>query len=205
MALLPTDPGSQKKLLIGLVPLLALFAYHQLLYGKKVIEGDLLEQELEQLTVSNNAAKVLAAQGGPELERKLAIYETHMRQLEELIPKREEVAELLHNITERALTAGVELTNMKPEANDPGPYYTRQIYAVGVRGTYHSIAAFLSEIGSLPRIVTPTDLKIVKSPPVPGGAKKVGPQLDATFRVVTYVIPESAVMPADSGAAHVSN
>ena len=204
MALLPSDSGGQRKLLIGLVPVLALFAYQQLAHGKKVAAADQLEDRLEALTISNNAAKVLAAQGGPELERKLAIYEQHMRQLEELIPKREEVAELLHSITERALTASVELTNMKPEANDPGPYYTRRITVLGVRGTYHNIATFLTEIGSLPRIVTPIDLKLVRAAGGPTDRRGV-PLVDANFRIVTYVIPEP-VTPADSAvAANVSN
>lgn len=205
MALLPSDAASQKKLLIGLVPLLALFAYHQLVYGKQVQEADLLDQRLEALVSANNRAKVLAAQGGPELERRLAIYEQHMRQLEELIPKREEVAELLHQVTLRAQGANVELTTMQPEANDPGPFYTRQIYVLGVRGTYHDVASFLSEIGSLERIVTPTDVKLTK-PQGPAATNRRGePQVDANFRIVTYVIPDPVVVPADSGATNAAN
>jgi len=205
MALLPTDSASQKKLLVGLIPLLALFAYHQLAHGKQVEAGDALETRLEILTAQNNAAKVLAAQGGPELERKLAIYEEHMRLLEELIPKREEVAELLHSITERAITAGVDLTNVKPESEDPGPFYTRRITVLGVRGTYHNIAAFLTEIGSLPRIVTPIELKLSK-PAGPLALDRQGrPLIDANFRIVTYVIPDNAVLPVESGAANGSN
>jgi type IV pilus assembly protein PilO len=205
MALLPTDSSSQKKLLIGLIPLLGLFAYHQLVYGKKVQEADALEMRLDQLTAANNAAKVLAAQGGPELERRLGIYEQHMRELEELIPRREEVAELLHQMTVRAQTSGVDLTKMKPEAEDAGPFYTRGIYEITVRGPYHAIGSFLTEIGSLPRIVTPTQLKLV----VPQGNpvdRKGMPIVEANFRIVTYLIPEPAEMPADSGAAaNVSN
>lgn len=198
MALLPTDSSSQKKLLIGLVPLLALFAYHQLMHGKKVTEADLLEDRLEQLTVTNNAAKILAAQGGPELERKLAIYEQHMRQLEELIPKREEVAELLYAVTLRSQSAGVELTGMKPEAQDPSPFYTRQIYEMGVRGSYHDIGVFLSEIGSLPRIVTPTQLKLTL--PRQAETDRNGqPLIDANFRIVTYVIPDPVTDPVEEG------
>jgi len=204
MALLPTDSSSQKKLLIGLIPLLGLLAYHQLLYGKKVDEADLLDQRLEQLTITNNAAKVLAAQGGPELERKLAIYEEHMRELEELIPKREEVAELLYAITLRAKSSDVDLTKMRPEAQDPSPFYTRQIYELGVKGTYHNVGVFLSEIGSLPRIVTPTQLKVLK-PQGEQTDRDGTPLIEANFRIVTYVIPEPATEPADSGAVNVSN
>jgi type IV pilus assembly protein PilO len=203
MALLPSDSSSQKKLLIALIPLLGLFAYHQLAHGKNVENVELLDDRLEQLTVTNNAAKILAAQGGPELERKLAIYEQHMRQLEELIPKREEVAELLYAVTLRSQSAGVDLTLMNPEAQDPSPFYTRQIYAMGVRGTYHDIGVFLSEIGSLSRIITPTQLKIT-IPPVPATNRQGEPLIDASFRIVTYVIPDPAEMPVE-GVENVTN
>ena len=203
MALLPTNSSSQRKLLIGLVPLLGLLAYHQLAHGKKVAELELMEDRLEQLTVTNNAAKFLAAQGGPELERKLAIYEQHMRQLEELIPKREEVAELLYAVTLRSQSAGVDLTKMSPEAQDPSPFYTRQIYEMGVRGTYHDVGLFLSEIGSLSRIVTPTQLKITV-PPQPETNRRGEPLVDASFRIVTYVIPDAATVPPE-GTEDVTN
>ena len=204
MALLPTDPQAQRKLIIGLVPLLVFFAYQQLFHGKKVEEADLLEERLETLTATNNAAKVLAAQGGPELERRLAIYEQHMRQLEELIPNREEVPELLYSMSLRAQASGVDLSKVHPEAEDPGPFYTRQIYEIGVKGTYHNVGAFLTEVGLLPRIVTPTDLKLVKGQGNP--TDRTGtPILEANFRIVTYVIPDPVPVSADSAANHVSN
>jgi Tfp pilus assembly protein PilO len=204
MALIPTDPQSQKKLILGLLPLLVFFVYQQLFHGKRVAQADELEQQLEVLTATNNAAKVLAAQGGPELERRLAIYEQHMRQLEELIPNREEVPELLYSMSLRMQAAGVEMSNMHPEAEDPGPYYTRQIYRLGVKGTYHDVGAFLTEVGLLPRIVTPTDLKLTEAEGNPTD-RSGDPILQADFRIVTYVIPDPAPVSADSAATHVSN
>jgi type IV pilus assembly protein PilO len=204
MALLPTDPQNQKKLILGLLPLLLFFVYQQLFHGKRVAQADELEQRLETLTATNTAAKVLAAQGGPELERRLAIYEQHMRQLEELIPNREEVPELLYSMSLRMQAAGVEMSKMHPEAEDAGPFYTRQIYEVGVKGTYHNVGAFLSDVGLLPRIVTPTDLKLARA--TGDATDRAGdPVLEANFRIVTYVIPDPAPVSADSTVSHASN
>jgi type IV pilus assembly protein PilO len=202
MALLPSDPQQQKRFVIGALPLLLLFGYYQFLHGSRVEQADALESRLEQLTATNNAAKAIASRGGPELEKRLAIYEQHMRQLEELIPKREEVAELLHAMTLRAKSSGVDLTKVKPEADDPGPFYTKKVYELGVKGTYHDVASFLTEIGSLPRIVTPIDLKLVK-PQGGAMARNGAPVLEANFRIVTYVIPEPATASADSANANV--
>lgn len=204
MALLPADPQNQKRLIFGLLPLLGFFVYQQLFHGKQVAEADVLEQRLEVLTATNNAAKVLAAQGGPELERRLAIYEQHMRELEELIPSREEVPELLYSMSLRAQATEVDLSMMNPEAEDAGPFYTRQIYHIGVKGTYHNVGAFLSEIGLLPRIVTPTELNLVKVQGNP--VDRAGdPILEAKFRIVTYVIPDPVPVSADSTANYVSS
>ncbi|MGH7503606.1 MAG: type 4a pilus biogenesis protein PilO [Longimicrobiales bacterium] len=201
MALLPSNPNAQKRLILGLVPFIGLFMYYQLVHGKKVTEIETLEAQLETLTMTNNAAKALAAQGGPELEKRLAIYEQHARQLEELIPRREEVAELLHSMTLRAQSSGVDLTRMKPETEDAGTFYTKSIYEIGVKGTYNDIGQFLAEIGSLPRIVTPTDVRILKLA-TSGTARDGSPILDTSFRIVTYVLPEPVAAPADTTNAN---
>jgi type IV pilus assembly protein PilO len=196
MALLPTDPQQQRKLLIGLVPLLLLFAYYQFMHGGRAERIVEMETHLESLETTNAAAKVIAATGGPELQRRLAIYEEHMRRLEELIPNREEVAELLHSMGLRAQNAGVELTKMKPEADEPGAYYTRRTYEMGVSGTYHDVGLFLSHVGSLPRIVTPTELKLLNNSQAT--AKDGTPLIDAGFRIVTYVLPDPLPLATDS-------
>ncbi len=203
MALLPSDPKQQKRMLLGVLPILGLFMYQQLMHGKRVEEADTLEQQFEQLTATNNAAKALAARGGPELERRLSIYEQHMRQLEELIPRREEVSELLHSMSLRAQASGLDLTKMRPEANDPGPFYTKQVYEVSVKGAYHDVGRFLAEVGSLPRIVTPTELRLTKT--TPDAMNRQGsPMLDANFRIVTYVLPEPPTASADTVRTNVA-
>lgn len=199
MALLPSDPAQQKRLLIALVPLLLVFAYWYFIDGKKQAEVTALEQRLEQLETTNATARVQAQQGGPELEKKLAAYEQHMVRLEQLIPQNEEVPELLHSITIRSREAGVELLGIRPEAPTPGSFYTRQTYAMGVIGAYHDVGKFLSYIGSLPRIITPTGLRLTPAATAPTQGRGQGPRtqrLEASFRIETYVIP-----PAGAGAA----
>ena len=196
MALLPQSPAQQKKLLIGLVPLLALFGYYQLVHTKRALEIQTLEAELEALETSNAAAKVLAAQGGPELERRLAVLEEHMIRLEELIPDREEVADLLHAMGLQAQSTGVELTRMAPELEQAGPYYTKQTYEIGIKGTYHRVGEYLAEVGSLPRIVTPIEFKLQSNT---NETDRSGlPLLSANFRIVTYIVPEPAAPPVES-------
>jgi type IV pilus assembly protein PilO len=201
MALLPSDPQTQKKLFAGIVPLLLLFAFYQFYHTDRAVEVSELETQLEVLETANNSARVLAAQGGPELQKRLAMYEQHMKRLEELIPRREEVAELLHSMGLRAQSSGVELTKMKPEVDEAGAFYTKRTYEMGVKGTFHEVGEFLAEVGSLPRIVTSTELKLGRKGTEIDRAGS--PLVDARFRIVTYVLPEPPMV-ADTAMSHAS-
>jgi type IV pilus assembly protein PilO len=202
MALLPKDPAQQKRLLIGLLPLVLAFVYYQFMHKERALEIVDHETHLEQLERTNATARAIAEQGGPELERRLAAYEQHMVRLEELIPRREQVPELLNDMGRRAQLSNVELTRMKPEGEEASPYYTRQSYELGVKGTYHNVGRFLSEVGSLPRIVTPTEFRAIAT----GFTDKQGmPLLNANFRIITYIVPEPGAVPADTAVTNATN
>jgi type IV pilus assembly protein PilO len=201
MALLPKDPAQQKRLLIGIIPLVLAIVYYQFVHTKKAVEIADLETHYENLERTNATAKVLAEQGGPELERRLAMYEAHMKRLEELIPKREQVPELLNDMGRRAQLSSVEVTLMRPEGEEASPYYSRQSYEFGVKGTYHNVGRFLSEVGSLPRIITPTEFRLLGTTLKD---KQGAPLLNANFRIITYIVPD-ATAPADSAVTNGSN
>lgn len=202
MALLPKDPAQQKRLLVGLLPLVLAFVYFQFVHKERALQIAEQETHLETLERTNATARAIAEQGGPELERRLAAYEAHMIRLEELIPLREQVPELLNDMGRRAQLSNVELTRMKPEGEQASPYYSRQTYELGVKGTYHSVGRFLSEIGSLPRIITPAQFRVMAT----GYTDKQGvPLLDANFRIITYIVPEHAAAPADSAVNNATN
>jgi Tfp pilus assembly protein PilO len=57
-----------------------------------------------------------------------------------------------------------------------------------VLGTYHSVGRFLSQVGSLPRIVTPVEVKIGKIQGIQQQDNRRN-RLQADFKIHTYVIP----------------
>ncbi|HEY0809465.1 MAG TPA: type 4a pilus biogenesis protein PilO [Longimicrobiales bacterium] len=198
---LPKDPEQQKRLLIGMVPLLLLFGYYQFMHGKKVAANDLLQTRFEELDQRNKLMRPQALTGGAELQQKLALYEQHMKRLEELIPQSEEVPELLNSMSERAQDATVDLALLRPETEAPGQFYTEQSYQIAVHGTYHDIGRYLAMIASLRRIITPVELKLR---PHPNDTLRDGtPRLEADFRIMTYVIPpvQTPTTPVGPGAA----
>ncbi len=207
MALLPQDPAKQKRIAIGLVPLLLAFAFYYFVHAPKKEELTGMQTRLESLEQKNATARAIVAQnGGEDLQQRLALYQANMEQLEQLIPNRAEVPELLRAITVEAQRNNVELVSMSPSGEQAGTYYMRQRYDLAVRGGYHEIGSFMSVLGSLPRIVTATEMAVS---PEGGAARGRGRQqapadsvsLLAEFVAETYVIPEPGELVQDSAAA----
>ena len=194
---LPKDKESQQKLLVAILPVLILFGWYQFMHGKVKTRIDDAQARLEELDQKNSAAKAIALTGGPDLQKKLDLYESHMKRLEELIPKDEEVASLLNGLSERAQDANVDLALMKPQLAEQGQFYTEETYQLTVVGTYHDIGRYLSEIASLPRIVTPVDVALKQR--ATETTRDGTPKLNADFHIVTYVIPENPAPPKPAG------
>ena len=187
---IPKDPEGQKRFFIGVLPFLVVFAYYYFLHGKKAAEVTALETEYETITISNDAARAKASpQAIQALQQKLALFENHIKRLEALIPAREQVPQLLDDFTKRARDSGVDLALLRPQGEEPGQYYTQQNYDIQVIGTYHAVGRFLAQVGSLPRIVTPSDLRLIRVPNPTSPNRQGAERLRADFKIQTYVIP----------------
>ncbi|HSH74150.1 MAG TPA: type 4a pilus biogenesis protein PilO, partial [Longimicrobiales bacterium] len=125
----------------------------------------------------------------------LALYEAHVARLEELIPGQEEVPALLDDIGTRARLVDVDLRELQPQGREPGDYYDRTSYNMAVVGEYHAVARFLTEVASMPRIVTPTQLDLqLFGQPIQ--YRELESPVLATFRIETYVLPDPSTEPA---------
>ncbi len=200
MALVPDDPTQRNALLIGLVAALAFyFGFWDMWYTPRQQELEEMQTRLEQLEDQNRSARILATRGGEELQERLALYERHVMQLEQLIPQSEEVPELLNDMSTEARLSGVNLASIRPEPSQPGPYYTKQSYQIEVIGAYHDVGEFLTSVASLSRIITPVEMSLS---PFTGSSDVVEAEnpLTASFRIETYVVPSGSAR-ADTASA----
>lgn len=166
------------------------------LYAPRAAQISALEVRLQNLHEQNRTAQVLMAQDGQsEVERQLTLYRDQLGRVEGLIPSAEELPDLLDAISMEAQRTGVELALIQPVGAEAGEFYTRRTYDLAVFGPYHQIAEFLTRIGSLPRIVTPTNLNLtVRNPETRSG----DPQLEARFAIETYVLPNTQPVTANA-------
>lgn len=190
----PSDPTQRNWMLGGIVALVAIYPFLTYVVAPRQEANGVVQERLESLNLQNQQAQVILARGGGDLEERMQLYERHVQRLEELIPAREEVAQLLNDIQAIARRNGVDVQGLDPEPEEiVGPYNTRD-YQMTVVGEYHDVARFMTEIASLSRIVTPAqaDLQIFGSPQ---SRPNMESPVQASFRIETYVLPEGGSLP----------
>lgn len=185
------DPQLKQKLMLAALAVVVggYFGYTKV-YQPKSVEVAALEARLTNLQMQNRTAQALTdAEGRGEVERRLSVYRNQLTTVEGLIPSSEELPDLLDAISAEAQRTGVDLALIQPVGATAEQFYTRRSYELAVLGSYHAIGAFLTEIASLPRIITPTTLDLnVEGETAPGKE----PQLQAKFAIETYVLPSVA-------------
>ena len=80
------------------------------------------------------------------------------------LPSKAEIAELLVDISQQGLGAGLEFELFKPREEEPADFYVKLPIDIRVVGTYHQFGNFISGVSDLPRIVTNHDIKISRDP-----------------------------------------
>jgi type IV pilus assembly protein PilO len=97
----------------------------------------------------------------------LPAYREQMEEMEQTfgsllrqLPNTTEVPDLLVDITQAGLGRGLEFTLFRPEKEQPKDFYAEMPISVQVRGSYHELAQFVSDVAALPRIVTFGDINI---------------------------------------------
>ncbi len=103
-------------------------------------------------------------------QAKAANLDAYRKQLEEMrqsfgamlrqLPNKTEVADLLVDVSQTGLAAGLEFELFKPEAEVPREFYAELPIKLKVTGQYHEFGEFISGLAALPRIVTIHDVKI---------------------------------------------
>ncbi len=97
----------------------------------------------------------------------LPVYKQQIKEMEQTfgsllrqLPNSTEVPELLVDITQAGLGRGLEFAVFKPEKEIPKEFYAELPITLEVKGNYHQLGQFVSDVASLPRIVTFGDIQI---------------------------------------------
>ncbi len=167
-------------------------AYGYFLYLPKREQLAVIEQHVNVLDKKNNQARADLANGSvAKLRQQADKYAADLAVMRQLVPTTNEVPALLENVSTAARRVGLDLASVEPMPVLIGEQFDTYRYKLSVSGGYHAIASFLSNVGSLNRIVAPVALQVkplaTKDKSKLRLVKDDESLLDTDFQIQTYI------------------
>jgi len=146
---------------------------------------------IAQLEAATDSAKKELARGSvADVRKRLESYRSSLLLLRRLVPERNEVPNLLDDISTRSKIRGVTLSQVVPQVVEQGPQpFDTYTYNMSVIGRYDAIGQFLADVASLQRIIVPYNLTVAAANTNSARAlgDSSGALLEAKFQIRTYV------------------
>jgi type IV pilus assembly protein PilO len=162
-----------------------------------------VQDTIAKLEGETAKAKAELARGTVEdLRKRLDSYRSSLALLRRLVPDRNEVPNLLDDISTRGKIRGVTLAQVVPLPVEPGPApFDTHRYNLSVIGRYDQIGEWLADVASLQRIIVPQDIQLAAANQTAAKAlgDTSGALLEAKLQIRTYV--KSTLPDAAEGAA----
>ncbi len=102
------------------------------------------------------------------------------------LPNKQEMDALITDVNQAGLGRGLQFELFRPEAETVSEFYAETPIKVKVTGSYHDIAAFVSDVAKLSRIVTLQDISM-------DPAKDGVMNMDAVVRTYRYLDDEEVI------------
>src|SRR6266545_4800443 len=167
-------------------------AYGYFLYLPKSNDLAAIEQHVDVLEARNAKVRSEITAGTLSKLRAEAVqFAAELAVLRQVVPTTNEVPALLENVSTAARRVGLDLSSVEPMPVLVGEQFDTYRYKLSVTGGYHAIASFLTNVGSLNRIIAPVALTL--KPLSSADQKKIRIQkkdeslLDSDFQIQTYI------------------
>jgi type IV pilus assembly protein PilO len=189
MALLPQNQRDQIMVFVACVGIAAMGLFYQYVWSPKQETLNALEQRVEKLTQLNDKIDREVKRGNlAKLKAEGERYRRDLAVLRQLVPTVNEVPGLLEQVSTAARRVGLDLSDVQPEDVVTGVHFDVHRYRIGLAGDYHAIARFLTNVGSLTRIVAPINLQLAPSSKnLPRVLPKEHRLVEARLQIQTYV------------------
>lgn len=152
-------PIAGKAIMVAVVFSVVVFLGYYLFIGDQsdsLVAIERTEIELKKKFEKKQAKAVNLAAYKRQMQTIKDSFQTLLQQL----PKADQMAELLDEISYAATGAGCELASASFNDERDAEFYSEKPIQIQVTGGYHQIADFVSRVSRLPRIVTLHDFKI---------------------------------------------
>ncbi|AXK71137.1 fimbrial protein [Lysobacter sp. TY2-98] len=140
------------------------------------------------------------------LKQQLVQMEAQLQQMLRQLPSKNEMPDLIVDISQTALATGITNELFQPGDEQPKDFYAEKPIALRMVGTYHQFGAFMSGVASLPRVVIMTMHDISLKPKnAQAGNGEVGSngllELSGTVKTYRYLDEEEVAKQAAAAPA----
>jgi type IV pilus assembly protein PilO len=190
-SLIPQTQRDKLMFVVVLASVVMVVAYWQFVFSPKTAELTQVRTHVESLQGSNQRAKAELAKGSVNDLRQQALrYQQNLQLMRQLVPTSNEVPALLEQVSTAARRVDLDINTVTPEPVIEGEQFDTYRYKMTVIGGFHPLAEFLTNVGSLTRIVAPVNLTldVSASQEASGTRAKHGQSiLTSKFEIQTYV------------------
>ena len=187
----PKDQAGQLKIASGVIAIIGAVVFFLYVYQPTAEELETKRTRVESLTLANGKVKKELARGNAaQLREQAKAYSQNLEVMRQLVPTGNEVPALLEQVSTAARRAGLDLSTVEPQPVVVGDQFDTYRYKLSVFGNYHQVAEFLTNVGSLTRLIAPVNMNLgVTLDPAANKLKKRADQavLDTDFEIQTYV------------------
>ncbi|MDD2307873.1 MAG: type 4a pilus biogenesis protein PilO [Prolixibacteraceae bacterium] len=173
---------------IFIIPLVIFYFF---LYKPNTEKIEKLELQVQN---SNEELKKVrkAARDLPKYQKELELTQSEFESTSVLLPKSQEIPNLLRNISDLGKGAGLDFLSFVPGPETPKDFYAEIPIDIKIKGPYHNLGAFLDTVSKLERIVTVNNIKTEN--PEQGSGEIL---LTSSCKLVTYRFTNVKLPPAD--------
>ena len=170
----------------------AVYAFYQFQWTPANERLQVMQDHVDSLDVWNRKAQAETSRNNEKaLLQQAARSEQSLQVMRQLVPTGNEVPTLLEQVSTAARRVGLDVGEIQPQPVTPGDQFDTYRYSLKVLGDYHALGEFLTNVGSLTRIIAPVNLRLML-PPNPAAAAKLKRRKDdaiimAQFDIQTYV------------------
>ena len=191
MALSLNDlPSRQQWMVAGGLCLALVVIYYFQFWGANAEQVERLRAQSMDLRSEVNEIRAIAA-GLPELQEEVAILESRLDILRNILPEQYETADLLRGVGTIAAQSNLDIRDL--EFKDPVPYefYAESPIELELEGSFHDLARFFDRIGKFARIINVDDVDISAA----GG--EGNQTVSATVTAMTFIFIEEEPTPVE--------
>ena len=170
---------------VFLIFIMLLAAWFLLIKSKR---DEMLNLEAEEVTLrADFEGKQARASNLEPLKLQLAQMEIILQQMLRQLPSKNEMPDLIVDVSQQALASGITNELFQPGPEEPKEFYAEKPISIRMVGNYHQFGAFMSGVASLPRVVIMTMHDISLKP---RGANDDLLEMAGTIKTYRYLDPD---------------